>query len=66
LNRVEIHCAAGNTKSAAIPRRLGFTLEGTIREGQFLNGRYHDTLLFSMLKREWVQLQRSATALPGG
>jgi ribosomal-protein-serine acetyltransferase len=56
LNRVEIHCAAGNTKSAAIPRRLGFTLEGTIREGQLLNGRYHDILLFSMLKREWAKI----------
>ena len=53
LNRVEIHCAAANTKSAAIPRRLAFTLEGTIREGQFLNGRYTDILVFSMLRREW-------------
>jgi ribosomal-protein-serine acetyltransferase len=53
LNRVEIHCAAGNAKSAAIPRRLGFTLEGTLREGQLLNGRYEDILLFSMLKKEW-------------
>jgi len=53
LNRVEIHCAAGNVKSAAIPRRLGFTLEGTSREGQLLNGRYQDILRFSMLKREW-------------
>ena len=53
LNRVEIRCATGNAKSAAIPRRLGFTLEGTLRGVQLLNGGYVDNLLFSMLKREW-------------
>ena len=53
LNRAEIHCAVDNTKSCAIPRRLGFTLEGQIREGELLNGRYHDLLLFGMLQRDW-------------
>ena len=53
LNRVEIHCATGNSKSAAIPRRLGFTLEGTRREAELVNGKFLDLLVFSMLKREW-------------
>lgn len=54
LNRVEIHCATGNVKSCAIPRRLGFTLEGTLREAQLLHGQYHDLFLFGMLKRDWM------------
>lgn len=54
LNRVEIQCATGNAKSAAIPRKLGFKLEGTRREAELLNGKFHDLLLFSMLRREWM------------
>ena len=53
LHRVSIECAVGNEKSCAIPRRLGFTAEGTRREAQLLSGRYHDTLVFSMLKQDW-------------
>jgi ribosomal-protein-serine acetyltransferase len=53
LNRVEIHCATGNPRSAAVAKRLGFTLEGTLREAQLLHGKYHDLHIFGMLAREW-------------
>jgi ribosomal-protein-serine acetyltransferase len=53
LNRVEIHCAAGNAKSRALAERLGFKLDGTMREGHFLHGKYHDLLIFAVLKRDW-------------
>jgi ribosomal-protein-serine acetyltransferase len=53
LNRVEICCAVGNTRSVAIPKRLGFKLEGTLREADFSCGEYHDLHVFGMLKKEW-------------
>lgn len=53
LNRVEIHCAVPNTRSAAIARRLGFHLEGTLREATRGGDRFYDAYVFGMLKKDW-------------
>ena len=56
LNRIEIACATGNTKSRAIPERLGFKLEGVFREREYVNGRYLDQAIYSMLASEFQAL----------
>jgi ribosomal-protein-serine acetyltransferase len=53
LNKVEIHCATGNTRSRAIPERLHFTQEGTIRQAQWLYDHYVDLVVYGMLASEW-------------
>lgn len=53
LNRVEIHCATGNRRSCAIPARLGFRFEGTLRQAQLVNGAYWDIHLYGLLAGEW-------------
>ncbi|WP_102271950.1 GNAT family N-acetyltransferase [Cytobacillus massiliigabonensis] len=53
LNRVEIRCGIGNSKSRAIPERLGFIQEGIIRDGEFLYDHYHDLVVYGMLARDW-------------
>jgi ribosomal-protein-serine acetyltransferase len=53
LNRVDIHCASGNTKSCSIPKRLGFHFEGTLREAQLIGSRYLDIHTYAMLARDW-------------
>ncbi len=53
LNRVEIRCATDNHKSRAIPERLGFTLEGCLRDNECLYGRFVDHIVYSILKKEW-------------
>jgi ribosomal-protein-serine acetyltransferase len=55
LNRVEIHCGTGNAKSIAVPRRLKFALEGTLREAGFSKGQFHDLYVFGMLRKDWVR-----------
>lgn len=53
LNKVEIHCAENNIKSQAIPKRLGFTKEGIIREAEFLYDRFVNHKIYGLLSREW-------------
>ncbi len=53
LNKVCVRCATGNDKSCAIPKRLGFTHEGILREDEWLYNHYVDLNVYSLLKREW-------------
>jgi ribosomal-protein-serine acetyltransferase len=53
LHRVTIQCGTGNLRSCAIPERLGFTREGLTREGEWVNDRWVDLVLWGMLEREW-------------
>ncbi len=49
LNRVEIVVATENGRSRAIPERLGFREEGTLRQFQLVDGRHLDCVSYSML-----------------
>lgn len=53
LNRVQINCAADNLKSRAIPERLGFKIEGTFRQTQWLHDHFKDLVVYSMLAKDW-------------
>lgn len=58
LNRVEIRAAGGNFKSRAIPERLGFRLEGVIRQCHTLYGELHDLAIYGLLAQEWRDIER--------
>jgi ribosomal-protein-serine acetyltransferase len=57
-NRIEIKCGAGNNKSSHIPEHLEFTYEGTERDGELVNGKFIDIKVYSLLKREWFQMEK--------
>ncbi len=53
LNRVDIVTAVENTRSRILAERLGFVQEGVLREYQWMNGRFVDYAMYSILQREW-------------
>jgi RimJ/RimL family protein N-acetyltransferase len=61
-NRVFIRCASDNHRSAAVPRRLGFRHEGTLRhEGVRSDGSLFDMEVYGMTADMWRE-RASATA----
>lgn len=53
LNKIEIRCAQQNLKSRAIPERLGFTYEATLRQCEWLYDKYVDHAVYSLLVSEY-------------
>ncbi|MEE4256848.1 MAG: GNAT family protein [Bacteroidales bacterium] len=53
LNKIWIRCAVENTRSCNIPKQMGFSFEGIERQGEMINGRYHDLKVYSLLRKEW-------------
>ena len=53
LHRIEIQCSTENIASCAIPERLGFTLEGVKRCGEFLYDHFVDLNNYALLVHEW-------------
>jgi ribosomal-protein-serine acetyltransferase len=53
LNRVEIRAAEENRPSRAIPEHLGFRQDGTLRQAELVEGRYLDSVVYSMLAADW-------------
>ncbi|HET8672361.1 MAG TPA: GNAT family protein [Thermoleophilaceae bacterium] len=60
LNRVEIRAAVENARSRAIPERLGFSEEGTLRQVELVRGRFLDHVVYSMLASDWGGAPRGA------
>lgn len=58
IHRVEIRCAAGNSRSRAIPDRLGFRIEGTAAEAEWLYDHYVDLVVYAMLDRDWRERKK--------
>lgn len=57
LNRLDIRAGSHNVKSRAIPERLGYSLEGYMREAEWLYDHYIDHAVYSLLAREWQLLK---------
>ena len=53
LNRVTIEAAVDNGRSRAVPERLGFTHEGTLRAAGRVGDRTMDHAVYAVLAADW-------------
>jgi RimJ/RimL family protein N-acetyltransferase len=53
IHRLEIHCDPRNLASAAIPRKLGFTYEGTLRAKTRFLDQWSDSMVWGLLEGEY-------------
>lgn len=61
LNRVELRCASENVPSMRVAERLGFVHEGTLRQDEYLNGRFVDQHVYGLLAADVKSMHKSET-----
>lgn len=54
LHRIQSKVLESNHGSLSIFEKLGFSIDGMLRESQFRDGKYLNVVLMSVLKREWL------------
>jgi len=54
IRRLTATATAGNTASRQLLERVGFRLEGVLRENYALKGKWHDDWLFGLLRHEYM------------
>jgi len=55
VHRVEIHCDPRNVASASIPRKLGFTHEGTLRSKLHFLDHWIDSMIWGLVENEYPE-----------
>jgi len=54
LNRIMLRVYANNPRAQRTYEKVGFVLEGRLREAHFYAGKYVDVLMMSVLRSEWT------------
>lgn len=55
LHRISSSALAFNERSIRLHKRIGFREEGRQREYVFKNGKFHDHVVFGILREEWSE-----------
>ncbi len=57
LNRVWLHVYEFNNRALRIYEKIGFRVEGRLRQDTFRDNRYWDTIVMGVLREEWEAVQ---------
>lgn len=58
LRKLYLYVDKVNEKAAHIYEKVGFRVEGDMREHYFVNGSYHDALLMSLFQEDYLKKQK--------
>jgi aminoglycoside 6'-N-acetyltransferase len=61
---VQSDTAGDNAAEQRSLEKAGMTREGVVREAEWRDGRYHDHILYSILRSEWESAQVGGTGKP--
>jgi RimJ/RimL family protein N-acetyltransferase len=59
LNKVYAGIFEPNVGSWSCAEKLGFKLEGRIKNAIYVNNKYHDARKYAMFKKEWLKMRNS-------
>ena len=54
MNRVELRVLADDPRAVGAYRKAGFIEEGRLRDYDWVGGEFHDVLVMSVMREEWV------------
>ena len=60
MHRIYLECFGWNEGAIRLYERLGFKLDGRLREFFWFDGGWHDKLVYSILEEEWKEMQKIA------
>ncbi len=64
VRRIDIHCDPENVRSSAVPRKLGFRHEGTLRKRTVTpDGRPRDTMIWTLFAEEYPTTPSAAAEI---
>lgn len=54
INKIKLRCFEFNLGAVNCYKKVGFVVEGVAREEIFRHGKYHDTIIMGLLRKEFV------------
>ncbi len=59
LNRIQLHVSSENIKGIKAYQKVGFEIEGTLREAMYHNNRYVDFIVMGILRKDYYNKSRA-------
>lgn len=58
LNRIVSHVFPHNPRSARYSEKCGYKREGLLRENVYKKGKFYDSIILAVLKRDWLKVAK--------